>query len=444
MKTLMKHFLAVLNEQGARFKGNHLFLFEDNADRFIIYENDGSTLVNEEIKYIPVMQTRAEPIIYMTKNKRIDWDVEYYIALRIQGDEYDADNDPDYIRIEQACESLNRTFDEEVIEFEGKRYVFKASPPKRIGYFERGMETYVMVSCSMVGTEIIAGYFGQEVSITLNGMSMDIVRYTRNMTRRYYTGDEKDAMNNDFNTPIGRAMSFSIDVVITNEQMKVLRIARGKSSLKNYHKLVETFNGITTEYDVMVRSTETLAQLNHGRRVVLHFVETRMPGVKHLIDEMHGYTLSELFVDKARSSEFSKEWQPNEIDVSVSWMIIDNALRVNVDATQAWHVKMDVEYNEDDEVYCYAVLKGEDTMMFEPLGASAVDASETRWHIASHLGVVGIGDFKLQGTLNKTMDIRVMGYINLTGEGITLNKTQLDEALGEFALILLHDRGLVL
>lgn len=271
MKRLMDIFVERLNdnEAGQVFKGNFLFQFASDADRFEIISNSTHTLVKDITQYSPVMQTMAEAVMFTDKTKRIDWQCEYLIAIRVEGDEYTDESAPAYQVIRQACASLNTGFGDEVIEKYDRRYVFNAQPPKKIGYFERGAESYILLSCVMTVTETMGALYGQDTVILMDNNEIDVISLRKIAVTRLYTADEKVGLVNDFHLPIGRHMMLSVEMNLLDDEL--YDDITGKNELdKNYELKIDD-----DVYAVSMQSATEVIAPNKVRTLELEYVEVR-------------------------------------------------------------------------------------------------------------------------------------------------------------------------
>src|SRR6056297_720650 len=106
MKAIYDYFIAQLNDNDSElvYQGNYVFMF--NQDKMTLYQEVTGTLVNKEVEFSPVSIISKTPVTFIEKNKRIDWSLELGIAIRIQGQQYDSDNDLDYDNIMRVINTM--------------------------------------------------------------------------------------------------------------------------------------------------------------------------------------------------------------------------------------------------------------------------------------------------------------------------------------------------
>lgn len=269
MQTIFNYFLTQLNDNTDNlvYEGNYIFRFYQ--DKMTVLEPVTGKLVSEEIDISPVSLMTKTPIPFVESNKRIDWLLEFGILIRMQGQEYDADDDLDYANIENVLDDLQGS----VYESGTIRYTFKTQKPDYKGYTVLGRSKFAIITCTMNVTQIDFGYFGNDSVWTVGSYTLDTTEVVRTSTRRFYTADKKDETSNDYNKPIGRSVVIEITFNY-NDETDLLNEAQGKQTLTKTYSVSETFNeGTPVTYTMTVESASEIQVKGVVKQLTLRFIE---------------------------------------------------------------------------------------------------------------------------------------------------------------------------
>lgn len=262
------NFIDELNDNTSdlTYKGNYIFKFYE--DNMRVYETVTNQQVKSEVEFSPVSLIGKTPVPFVEKNKRVDWVLEFGLLIRIEGQEFDSDDDLDYANIVSVLSDLNGA----ITDIDTYRFASKTQEPSYIGYTVLGKSKYAIISIVMNVTEMSQGYFGQESVWELDSSELDVTEINVTSTRRFYTADKKSEVTNDYNEPIGRSMVFEITFNY-NDETDLLAEAQGKQTLSKKYTLTETFNSVTKTYDVICESAVRSMKLNSVLQITVRFVE---------------------------------------------------------------------------------------------------------------------------------------------------------------------------
>ena len=269
MKAIYDYFITQLNDNDSElvYQGNYVFMF--NQDKMTLYQEVTGTLVNKEVEFSPVSIISKTPVTFIEKNKRIDWSLELGIAIRIQGQQYDSDNDLDYDNIMRVINAM-----------QGGHYTLNSSEysvkldaePSYQGFVQLGNSKYALLTLNMLVTEMSSGYFGQDWTVTIDGAELDILSFSPTMTKRYLTSDKKNELTNDYNKPVGRTMVFEVVFNYKNET-DILSEVMGKAPLQDDYALVATLGETDYSYTVSVQSGTPTIVNGAVVKMTVRFVE---------------------------------------------------------------------------------------------------------------------------------------------------------------------------
>ena len=269
MNDIFDYFLTQLNDNASSlvYKGNYIFKF--HQDSMSVYETVTGKLVKEEIEYSPVSLITKTPVTFVENNKRIDWLVEFGIAVRIEGQEYDADDDLDYANIVSVLTSMQNAS----LSISGKKYSIKTDPePTYQGYSMLGQSKYAILSVTMNVTEVIQGYFGQDWTIEIDDTEVDFTECNISSTKRFVTVDDKDELLNDYNKPIGRTMVWELTLNY-NDESELLTEVMGTATLSDTYTLSMVFGTTTWTYTVTCESAPMSLVKGGVMQVTLRLVQ---------------------------------------------------------------------------------------------------------------------------------------------------------------------------
>jgi len=275
MKDLYDLILEKLNVSApTKFDGNFLFRFYDSGLQ--ILESVSGTLVKSWVDINPTGMMIVNPVVFVEDNKRIDWLMQIGTLVRIQGDEYDETDDPDYAHIKSVCETLNGSIQTTTT----KKYAFKVFPPEQQGYMSFGDQKYLLLLITFNVTEIQIGEYFQASEIKIDGVKLDITEMSISSAKRYYTADDKTDTSNDYNKPTGRTQSFTITFnynPLDSTNQSLFDESRSKSSLSKTYTLTEkTSRGDTYTWIVTVKGASESGVVNGVRKLTIELAEVEV------------------------------------------------------------------------------------------------------------------------------------------------------------------------
>jgi len=268
MKPLFDYIIEQLNlAEGLTYRGNYIFKFFE--DKMTVYDPIEGTLVNDEIEYSPVAILSKTPVTFVEKNQRVDWLVEIGIAVRIEGDEYDASTDLDYANIQSVIDDIQGSS----LTLSGKKYSVKVDKePNYQGYNILGNSKYAILTVVLNVTEMISGYFGQDWTVEVDDAEVDFTDISITTTKRFYTADDKSALDNDYNKPIGRATVIELTMNYDDETTLLAEVM-ASAGLKTNHTIDMTLGETTWDYDVTVESAPMSLTKGGVMQITLRFLE---------------------------------------------------------------------------------------------------------------------------------------------------------------------------
>jgi len=268
MKPLFDYFIEQLNlATGLTYRGNYIFKFFE--DKMTVYDVITGTLVTDEIEYTPVGILSKTPVTFVEKNQRVDWLVEIGIAVRIEGDEYDASTDLDYANIQSVIDDLQGSS----LTLSGKKYSVKVDKePNYQGYNILGNSKYAILTVVLNVTEMSSGYFGQDWTIEIDDVEVDFTDVSISTTKRFYTADNKSTLDNDYNKPNGRAVVIELTMNY-NDESTLLAEVMASANLKTNHTVDMTLGEDTWNYAVTVESAPMSLTKGGVMQITLRFVE---------------------------------------------------------------------------------------------------------------------------------------------------------------------------
>jgi hypothetical protein len=269
MQSIFNYILTQLNANavGLTYAGNYIFRFFE--EKMSVLEAVTGKLVNDEIDITPVSILTKVPIPFVESNKRIDWMLELGFLVRIQGSEYDSTTDLDFANIQSVLTTLHGS----VVTSGGKRYAFKTQEPNYSGSAFLGKSKYAIITTTLNICEITYGYFGTDSVWAVDSATLDTTNVTITSTRRYYTSAYTDDTDNDFNTPVGRALVFEITFNY-NGETELLKERKGTQTLAKTYTLKETFNTTdSTSYTVTCESATENQVKGAVKQLTCRFIE---------------------------------------------------------------------------------------------------------------------------------------------------------------------------
>jgi len=271
MDKVFSYILTQLNDNtdNLTYKGNYIFKFFE--DKMTVLESVTGSLVNQELEITPVTLLSRTPVPFTESNKRVDWLVQLGFLMRIEGQEYDADDDLDYANLVSVLDALQG----ETVTIDSRKWSFKTQEPNYEGYTMLGRSKYAIITATLNMTEISFGYFGQDSTFTVDGDELDVVRVAVGVNKAFYTAGKNSTLENDYNKPVGRAVFLELTFNY-NGETDLLDEARGKAGLKDEYTLVESFAtspATTYTYTVTVESCQEEIVRGQVKQLTIRFVE---------------------------------------------------------------------------------------------------------------------------------------------------------------------------
>lgn len=169
------------NSLGVEFSGNFMFRFWQQGTGINEFEimqkevdEEGNPLSLEftQKEVVPVVDIQSIEIPFVERNKRSDWEKEYYIAIRV---EYKVNEfnqrviefDEDDVKYQALLESLATIGDNLLFTKDGYKYAFKVKEPSDVNIFKYSGNYYQILAVGFTLTSIEQGYFGNETQVYL-------------------------------------------------------------------------------------------------------------------------------------------------------------------------------------------------------------------------------------------------------------------------------------
>jgi hypothetical protein len=177
-KRIFNWFIDTLNQnsENVEFSGNFIFKFwaeQHGTSDFEIISQSEETLDFESREVVPVVSIQNIEIPFVEKNKRSDFEQEFYVALKVDNRinedtnqiviEFD-DDDPKY---KALIETTNTIREQLSFPFDGFKFTVKAREPQVVQTFKYNGNYYTIFSIILNMTAISQGFYGNEMEIFL-------------------------------------------------------------------------------------------------------------------------------------------------------------------------------------------------------------------------------------------------------------------------------------
>jgi hypothetical protein len=167
------------NTQGVTFGGNCWFKFEYNSDKFTIVSLNDDALDYTKTEYVPLVDIQDIEVPFVEKNKRSDYEREFYVAIKIdrEQDEFNnrkiefTESNPTFQALLETVNSLKETLSyTETVEQDGVdvdyKLTFKVKQPQKRGIFKWSNYYYQIISINFNATKMEGGgFFGNETKL---------------------------------------------------------------------------------------------------------------------------------------------------------------------------------------------------------------------------------------------------------------------------------------
>ena len=266
------------NTQDVTFSGNFVFKFwsqQHGVQDFEIINKNDEQLEFEALEVVPVVNTQSIEIPYVEKNKRSDFEQEYYVALRIENriDEdtnqqiLEFDNtDPKYIALLKTVDNIRDTLS---FNYDGFKFTVKAREPQVVQTFKYNGNYYTLFGITLNMSSIEVGFYGNEmkfylapINTTINEthlldtyqVDMIVGKQTLVYNNIDFTATDQQTQVNSRNwqaqiTVNYRGSAFTPDTLLFNELM-----ANTNQTISNKYLFRATQNGVNYDKLVVVTS----------------------------------------------------------------------------------------------------------------------------------------------------------------------------------------------
>jgi hypothetical protein len=174
---IFDYLLDKLNEntQGVTFDGNFTFKFwrqpSDKIQDFHILDEDGEEVDFKATRVVPFVDISSIEIPYNEKNRRQDWEVEYYIPIRIENKIVNNAIDIQFDYTDDRYQALMETYEDLKTNLTytttDMRIGFKVREPQKVAVFKHNKHYFQMFALSINISKIEKGRFGNEMKLSL-------------------------------------------------------------------------------------------------------------------------------------------------------------------------------------------------------------------------------------------------------------------------------------
>ena len=279
------------NTQDVTFSGNFVFKFwsqQHGVQDFEIINKNDEQLEFEALEVVPVVNTQSIEIPYVEKNKRSDFEQEYYVALRIENriDEdtnqqiLEFDNtDPKYIALLETVDTIRDTLS---FTYDGFKFTVKAREPQVVQTFKYNGNYYTLFGITLNMSSIEVGFYGNEmkfylapINTTINEthlldtyqVDMIVGKQTLVYNNIDFTATDQQTQVNSRNwqsqiTVNYRGSAFTPDTLLFNELM-----ANNNQTISNKYLFRATQNGVNYDKLVVVTSINATYRNNSVQQI---------------------------------------------------------------------------------------------------------------------------------------------------------------------------------
>ena len=169
------------NGDSVMFSGNFMFNFVKNTNGgvdFSIVSLGEDSLEFETKKYVPLVDIQSIQVPFVEKNKRDDWEREFYVAVEIPPTRNAVTNDKEYVfdeanpEFQAILETLETLRDSLTFTEDDYKYTFKVKEPTKVDVFKYSGKYYQILSLTFNLTSMTQGFFGNETKAYL-GLATD-------------------------------------------------------------------------------------------------------------------------------------------------------------------------------------------------------------------------------------------------------------------------------
>ena len=275
-KSLYDFFLEKLNENtlGVEFSGNFMFKFWPQGSGInefeILYKSEESEDLNFLTKeVVPLVDLQTIEIPFVEKNKRSDFEKEFYVAIRIEYDVNDFNQrviefDENNIKYQAILETLESIRDTLTYTYEGFKYTFKVKEPQKVNVFKYSGSYYQILALNFNASRVQSGFYGNEMQffIAEQGQSLsqlDVVEADIMMGKNTSSFNEIAFTATDQQTKIN-SRTWQAQVTINYRGNAVDNLIFNEMLAINAGKIVQPYQfrmtqgGVNYNYDVFLTS----------------------------------------------------------------------------------------------------------------------------------------------------------------------------------------------
>lgn len=158
------------NTQDVLFSGNYMFRFNDPQGLNFSVLSLGDSLEFNETEFVPLVDIQSIQVPFVEKNKRSDWEKEYYIAIKIEDSEDVAGNQ--VIEFDEDCDQYQAVLEvlgnfQDTLSFTSGdyKYTFKVKEPTKVAVMTYNGVYYQILALTFNLTSLQSGFFGNETKL---------------------------------------------------------------------------------------------------------------------------------------------------------------------------------------------------------------------------------------------------------------------------------------
>lgn len=162
------------NTQDVVFSGNYMFEFNQQLSggtNFSIVSRDSNALDFTTTPVVPLVDVQSIQVPFVEKNKRDDWEREFYVAIEIPATRNDVTSemiiefDESNAQYQAILETLETLSDDLTFIDGDYKYTFKVKEPTKVNVMTYNGKYYQILAMTFNLTSLQSGFFGNETKL---------------------------------------------------------------------------------------------------------------------------------------------------------------------------------------------------------------------------------------------------------------------------------------